>query len=430
VSLAASSADGQRSTPPRGDSARPSRLGVLKNRPFAYYLVAQVISGSGTLAQTTAIAWIVVSRGHGNGVLLGAVSGGGFVPSLLLSVWGGRVVDSHDSQKLLVITSSIYGLIAAAFGFVFLATNASLWWLVALSLSMGVIGVVDNPARQRFIGRIAGDSELQSALGVYQTGFGIARIAGPLLAGLVLALVAPGWVFLGNALTFALPIAAVTIIGRRHLAPQKPGRAKPRAGAIAAAWRSPIMRACLLTSFAAGTFGMQYPVTNPLIVHDFRLGPIALGALGAALAVGAIGGGLLVPRLPYRGPAYGLACVSAMGVFMAATGVATYEPVLMLLCTLIGVTIVVTTTTVGTTVQRIAPEDYRGRMIALNTLAFTGAFPVGSLLVGAINDSFGIATATAATGLICTAITISVAVYWLPRRKDEHARLVVPTASC
>lgn len=399
---------------------------MLRNRPFVYYLVAQVISGSGTLAQTTAIAWVVVSRTHGNGLLLGAVAAGGFLPNLFVSVWGGKVVDSYDSRKLLIYTSTSYAVIAAVFGVIFLTTNASPWLLVGLSVFTGFVGVVDNPARQRFVARLAGDRQLQNALSVYQTGFGIARIAGPLAAGLALTVVAPGWVFLGNAMSFLLPIAAMISIGRRHLGPQQPGRVKPRPGAISAAWRSSAMRTCLLTSFAAGTFGMQYPVTNPLIVQDFHLGPVVLGTLGAALAVGAIGGGLVASRLPYRGPVYGLICTSAMGVFMALTGVVGHELGLAILCGLIGLTIVLTTTTVGATVQRIAPEDYRGRMIALNTLAFTGAFPLGSLVVGAVNDSFGVATATMATGFTCTVITVVSAIVWLMRRGESNHDQFLP----
>ena len=406
---------------PTAEAAQVRRPSMLRNGPFVFYMIAEVTSGAGKLAQITAMAWMVVSSGPGNGLLLSCIVGAALVPSLLLSMWGGRLVDGGNPGRLLVITSGVEGASAAVFAVIFLTTDASLWCLVVLALAIGVIGVVDTPARQRFIARTVGDADLQRALGVFQAGFGVARIGGPLLAGLALAVVAPGWVLLANAVTFVLPMVAVTMIRKRSAAAPQPARPKPGPGAVRIAWRHPVMRSCLFTTFAAGTFGMQYSVTNPMIVRSVHLGSAGLGRLDAALAAGAIVGSLLAARLPYRGPVYGLFATSAMGMFMVLIGVAGREVLLLPLCALLGMTVVVTSTTVGATVQRVTPEDYRGRMVALNWLAFTAAFPLGSVLVGLINDVFGIAAATATTGLACTAIALGATLYWLARRNSPSA---------
>jgi predicted MFS family arabinose efflux permease len=138
---------------PASGAKNGSSFRALRSRSFRLYFGGQVVSASGTFLQQTAIGWLVFER-TGSPSDLGLVLAAGGIPSLLLGPWGGAVADRVDLRKLLVVTQTLYCLLAALLWGLAAAGEASVTVLVAIGVAGGVVQIADSPARQAHVSRL------------------------------------------------------------------------------------------------------------------------------------------------------------------------------------------------------------------------------------------------------------------------------------
>ena len=204
-----------------GTAGRRGTFRALSSRPFRLYFAGQVASASGTFVQQTAIGWLVL-RLTGSAAELGLVLAVGGVPSLLFGPWGGTVADRVSLRRLLIGTQTAYGVLAAVLWALAVAGKASVAAIVAISVAGGVVGIVDSPARQAFVGFLVMPEDLSSAVSLNGVVMNSARVVGPALAGVLIVTIGTTPCFAVNALSYLAVIAALVML--RPLRPGARGR--------------------------------------------------------------------------------------------------------------------------------------------------------------------------------------------------------------
>src|SRR5690606_9228285 len=147
-----------------------------------------------------------------SGVALGITTALQFLPLLLIGPWAGLLADRLPRRQLLMATQGAMGLLALGLGALVLSGNAQLWQVYAFALGLGIVTAFDNPVRQTFVAELVPPERLANAVGLNSASFAAARLVGPGVAGLLIAAVGSGWVFVINGLTFAATIVAIALM--------------------------------------------------------------------------------------------------------------------------------------------------------------------------------------------------------------------------
>ena len=393
------------------------------------YAAGQVVSLSGTWGQRVAQDWLVLELTGDSGLALGIVTGLQFLPVLLLGLWGGLFVDRHDTRRILVAVQVAMGVLALVLGLLVVTGAVQLWQVYGLALLLGVAAALATPARQAFVSELVAADELPNAVSLNSATFNLARIAGPALAGLLIAAAGTGWVFLLNAASYVAVVAGLLSMRRSELRTRPPvARA---AGQLREGFAYVRERPDLLVPIAlvavVGTFGLNFQITLALVAKQvFDRGAGSYGLLTSTLAVGSLLGALLAARRTGPPSARRLfAAAFAFGLLEVAVGLAPSFTVMALLLVPTGVAVLTFTTTANTLVQLGSEPHVRGRVMALYVLVFLGGTPVGGPLVGGLSEVLGPRSGLLAGGLV-TALAAVVGALVLSRarglRGEPHLR--------
>lgn len=356
---------------------------------FAGALVANI----GTWMQRVAQDWLVLTvLTDDSGVAVGITTALQFAPILALSAWAGLLADRLDRRKLLIGTQVAQGVLAAGLGALVLSGAAQLWHVYVFAGLLGCVSAIDAPVRQTFVADMVPPERLSNAVGLNSASFNAARLIGPGLAGLLIAAVGTGWVFIINAATFAATILSLTLMRRSELHPgerTRRGKGQIREGIRYVRGRSDIVVIMVVVGVVS-TFGLNFQLTSAVMARtEFGRGPQEYGILGSVLAIGSLTGALLAARR--ERPRVRLVIGAAFG-FGIATGVMalmpTYE-LYLLACIPVGFASLTMMTAANSTLQLSTDPAMRGRVMSLYMVVFLGATPVGSPVVGWIAETYG-----------------------------------------
>ncbi|GAA1975645.1 MFS transporter [Catenulispora subtropica] len=401
-------------------SATFSSLSIRNYRLFAS---GMVVSNTGIWMQRIAQDWLVVSL-TGSGTDLGVVTALQFGPALTFSLWGGALADRYRKNRLLMLTATLTGLCALTLGLLIVSGAVELWHVYLIALVGGTVTAFDNPARQSFVVELVGPEALPNAVALNAATFNLARMLGPALASLALAVMDVGWVFIANAMAGVAIITGLALIRADELhAPIPIVRAKGQYREAFVYLRTrPDLLAVLFCMFFLATFGLNFQITSTLMaVQTFHLGKGTFGLLNILLALGALSGALVTARRRRVGVA--LVLLSACGFGVAAMVVSVMpDPVLYgALMLPVGVMIIMVTTSANATMQTGVEPEMRGRVMSVYMVVFLGGTPIGSPLVGWIGQHFGARYAVGGGGLISIVAAVAAA-YALARVKGVSVR--------
>jgi MFS family permease len=357
---------------------------------YRRFFAGQLISLSGTWMQTVAALWVVLSL-TGSGVAVGLTTAVQFLPMLLIGAWGGVLADRFPKRELLMATQALMAIPALGL-FAVTATGAVTPWMVYLAVfAMGSVNAIDNPTRQSFVIEMVGPDRVVNAVSLNSVIVQAARIAGPALAGILIATAGVVPCFALNALTFGAMILALRGMdpSRLHAAPVS----EPEPGAIRAGLRyvlgTPELVVPLALMALVGTLGFNFQVVLPLLARfSFESGAMTYAALVSAMAVGSIVGALVNGHRGRTGPrliAGGALAFGVAALLSAAMPSLAFEvPALMLL----GAAAVTFAATVNSTLQLAVAPEMRGRVMALYSVVFLGSTPIGGPLAGWLAQSY------------------------------------------
>jgi MFS family permease len=403
----------------------------LAVRNYRTWFAGALVSNIGTWMQRIAQDWLVLTElTDEDAAAVGITIGLQFAPMLLLLPLTGMVADRFDRRRVLAVTQSSMAVLGGALGVVTLTGHVTLWMVYGFALLLGIAAAFDAPARQAFVGELVPDAQLSNAVSLNSASFNGARLIGPGVAGLLIAAIGPGWVFIANVLTFAAVLVALGLLRTDDLIPlerRRRGRGAIREGVRYVRGRSDLVLVLVLV-FLWGTFGMNFAVflsTMTRIV--FELGPTAYGVLSSVLAVGAVSGALLSARRAK--PRLGIIAWAALGAGTALV-VAALAPtpwVFGVALVAVGVGAMTLMTTANSYVQTTTPPAMRGRVIALYMAVFVGGTPLGAPLMGLLAQTAGprvamLAAAVAAGVIVLIAVTYflrtrALRIRWEPQRR-------------
>jgi len=272
----------------------------LASRNYRLWAGGAFVSNIGTWMQRTAQDWIVLAEltPH-NATAVGIVMALQFGPSLFLLPITGFAADHLDRRKLLLATQSAQGVLALVLGILTVTHVVQLWHVYVFALLLGCVTAFDAPARQTFVAELVSDSLLSNAVALNSTSFNAARMIGPAIAGLLIAGIGTGWVFLINAASFVAVIAALGFLRVHEL--HRKERAARKPGSLLEGFRyvrgRPELRTILSMLFLMMTFGINFPVfISAMAVKVFHAGSNEFGMLSSMLAIGSVTGALFAAR--------------------------------------------------------------------------------------------------------------------------------------
>jgi MFS family permease len=398
----------------------------LRIRNYRLWAGGALVSNVGTWMQRTAQDWIVLAQlTHHNATAVGIVMGLQFGPQLLMLPFTGFAADHMNRRTLLFATQSTMGLLALGLGLLTVTGMVQLWHVYVFAFLLGCAAAFDAPARQTFVAELVSEMHLSNAVALNATSFNAARMIGPAIAGILIAAVGTGWVFLINAASFVGVLGSLALlrVGELHVTE----RAVRTRGSLVEGFRyvarRPDLIALLAMLFLIGTFGVNFPIfISTMTVSVFHGDASRYGLLTSTMAIGSVAGALLSARREKPRIVFLFAGALAFGIGLGLAALAPTYGLFGVALMFVGLAAqTVTTTTVGAVQLWTAPA-MRGRVMAILMAITLGGTPIGAPLVGWIADRFGPRWALcvgAASGIAAAAIAVA----YLVRHRSLRVRL-------
>ncbi|WNO73899.1 MFS transporter [Streptomyces sp. AM8-1-1] len=404
------------STGPGADSApAPSpttMFSSLKIRNYRLFAIGQVVSNTGTWMQRIAQDWLVLTL-TGSASAVGITIALQFLPMLLFGLYGGVLADRLPKRGLLLATQSAMGATGAALAVLTLSGHVEVWHVYLTAFLLGMVTVVDNPARQSFVSEMVGPDQLGNAVSLNSANFQSARLVGPAVAGVLITAVGSGYAFLFNGLSFLAPIAGLLLMRNSELhkverAPR--GKGQLREGLRYVSTHPELIWPIVLVGFI-GTFGFNFPIWLSAFVDDvYHSGAGTYGLLNTLMAAGSLAGALLAAR---RGTSRLRFLVGAAVMFGLLETVAAFAPgfwIFALMMVPIGMAGLTVNVTANSSVQMATEPAMRGRVMSLFMMVFVGGTPLGAPVFGWITDTYGPRIGFAAGGVISLLAALGIGV--------------------
>lgn len=356
--------------------------------------------------QQVAEAWLVY-RLTGSAALLGLAGFASQIPVLFLATLGGTAADRFNRRHILIATQTSAMILPLILATLVFTGRVQVWHVFTLASLLGVINAFDMPARQAFVVEMVGKDDLVNAIALNSSIMNGARAVGPAIAGILLAAVGEGWCFLLNGLSY---IAVITGLLLMQLPPRrKLDLADPLSGVIEGfkyVRRTMPVRDLLLlvglTSFAGMSYAVLMPIFADSILHG---GARGLGLLMASAGVGSLCGALiLASRSTVRG--LGRLVGASSLTFGASLTLFSTSRVFWLSAALlffVGLSMITHAASTNTLIQSMAPDNMRGRVMAVYAMMFVGMSPIGALVGGWVAERIGAPHTVMIGGCICMA---------------------------
>lgn len=401
-------------------SSSTSGFSSLRHRNFRFYLTGQGVSQAGTWMQTVAMGWLVIEL-TGSGALLGLVTAAQFLPVLILGPIAGAIADRRSRWHILQTTQVLAGLLAAFLGVMVATDTIRTWSLFVIAALIGTVNSFDTPVRTSFTYELVGADDITGAVGVTSTVTNVARIIGPAIAGGVIALAGLSWCFFANAISFSVCIVTFSLMRRAEFVPkaESAGRKGQVREGFRVVWADPRLRTPMMMTLVIGTLAYENQISLPLLAK-FTFGGDAgsYGFLSSALGLGSVIGGIVVAR---SGRAthrrLGFAALF-LGVAMLVASLMPSMVAMIAAMVVVGMGSVAYVTMTSATLQLNAPDEMRGRVLALYVTAIIGTTPIGGPIIGWIGEVIGPRATYVTGGLACV---LTVAVAWRSLARSTEA---------
>ncbi len=411
----------------RARAAGRTTFAALSVPNYRRYISGQAISLSGTWMQMAAQSWLVLTL-SGSATTLGVIVALQTLPVLLLGPYGGVVADRVDKRRLMVALQAAMGLQALILGLLTITGAVTLWEVGLLAALLGLNNAFESPARQAFMLEMVGPGTLRNAVSLNSVLVNVARVVGPALAGILIALSGEGVCFLINAASFAAVIASLLTLDRAAINPTEPSPRSPgqlREGLRYVAGIRDLAVPLAMMALA-GALAYEFQVTLPVMARALHAGPGGFGFMTAAMGLGAVAGGLVVAARGRTGLLPLTLAAAAFGVLLLGAAAAPSLELELVALALVGGASISFMSTGNSTLQLGCAPNMRGRVMSLWFVAFQGSTPIGGPIVGWVMAQAG---ARAGLGLGAMTCLLVAGVGVLAMRRGRPAKLAPELAA-
>ncbi|WP_431044734.1 MFS transporter [Streptomyces sp. P1-3] len=421
---------------PRRDR-RGSRLRALlpdlspwrSSRDFRLLWVAGLVTSFGSFLALVALP-LQIKELTGSAFAVGAIGAVELVPLIVFGLYGGALADAVDRRKVILLTEAGLGLLAVVLLINSLLPHPMLWPLYVVAALTSALTGLQRPAIDAVVARIVPHDQITAAAALNALRWQTSAVAGPSLAGVIVAYLGLPLAYGLNVLTF---VCSVLLSLRLTVAPPAHDAEKPSLRAIAEgaryAWRRKELLGTYVVDMAAMFFAFPTAI-YPFLADDLDA-PWALGLLYAAMPAGSMVVSATsgwTSRVHRHGRMVALGA-AVWGLAMAAAGQMTNIWLVLLCVAVAGAGDMVSGLFRSTMWNQTIPDELRGRLAGIEVLSYTVGPQLGQVRAGTMAGLTGVRTAIWSGGLACVG-AVGLLALSLPRlmsydaRTDEHAARV------
>ena len=365
---------------------------ALQSSNYKMYFSGQLVSMIGTWMQIVAQSWLVLQLTQ-SPFLIGLVMALSTLPTLLFTLFGGVVVDRFPKKSILFFTQICAMILAFTLGILTVFGWINIWEICTIAFLLGTVNAIDAPARQAFVFDLVKKEQLSSAIALNSGVFNAARVVGPTIAGILIAIIGTGGAFLLNAFSYVAVIIALRKIKIKHSEPA------PKRNAIHAikegihySFTHPIIRTLFLVIGIVSIFGWSYTTVLPIMaVNEFHVGAAGLGYLYAASGVGSLVATVMVAMFSKKiSPVFfiiGGTIIFSISIFLFSFSKDIHTASVLLFFS--GFGLICFASQSNTTIQTLVKSEFRGRVMSIYVLMFIGLTPLGNFQIGLISEHMG-----------------------------------------
>ena len=385
---------------------------ALTHRNFRLLWLGALTSSIGTWMQKVAQSWLIVTMtGSSSAFYLGLDSFVGEAPILLFTLVGGVVADRRDRRHMMLVSQMVQMAVALLLAVLVFTGSIQIWMILTLSFVAGCAQAFGGPAYQSLIPTLVGKEHLPNAIALNSIQFNLARVIGPVVAGVALASFGMVACFGLNGISFLFVIAAILALRDIHVPPSSTvSMVDQMKDGLRYVRNSYNLMAVTLLGFIVAFLGFPILTFLPVITRDVfqrdvdfysRLMTFAgLGAVTGALVVAYIGKHRHIGRVL-------LICLALFGGATVLFSLSRTPWVSSLILFVGGSLLVMCTSLTTSLAQLLAPAELRGRVVSIYLVAFRGGSPLGGLASGWLVTQIGSAPAVLmVNGVLLTIIAL------------------------
>jgi MFS family permease len=385
---------------------------ALRYRDYRLYLLGWTVAVIGADMQSVAVGYELYQR-TGDPLALGLVGLVQVIPTFLLALPAGQLADYLDRRRIAMVTILGAALCSIVLGLLSLAQAPYGWIYLALGAN-ATITAFGRPARAAMLPQIVPRSDFANAVTWNTSAFQIASVVGPAIGGFVLAASVPAVYFIDAACAVVLFASLAVMSGlRKPTEPREPPTLRGLIGGVKFVWRTKIILATITLDMFAVLLGGATALL-PVFAERLGVGPVGLGWMRAAPAVGAVGMAVLLAHLPpMRRP--GRTMLLAVAAFGAATivlGLSQWFALTLAALVLTGAFDNVSVVVRHTLVQTLTPDQMRGRVSAVNSVFIGASNQLGALESGLTAKWFGPVISVVAGGIGTILVVLGATALW------------------
>jgi len=379
---------------------------TLKYKNYRLFFTGQSISLIGTWIQIIAASWLIY-RLTNSAFLLGLLTFAGQLPTLLFTPFAGVMVDRWDRYKLIKTTQILFAFQSLIFGVLVLTEIIQIWHIIILNIFGGFVMAFDSPVRQSFVVDIVEDKkDIGNAVALNSMLFNMARMVGPAIAGILVAMIGEGWCFIINTITFLAIIVNLHSMDIKKTILKKSNNhvlTDLKEGFLYTYNFLPIRYILIILAFVS-IVGMSMNVLMPIYTKDILLGDSkVLGFLMSSLGIGSLVGGI---KLATKDSPKGLEknifwATIIFGLSLIILPIFHNFLYAMLIMLFIGFGMISQIISSNTMIQSLVDDDKRGRVMGIYSMSFMGTAPIGSLFAGTLSGLIGVMNTSIIAGTCC-----------------------------
>jgi len=405
----------------------PPAFRSLQYPNYRLYFIGQSISLIGTWMQRMAMGWLVYRLTH-SGFMLGIVSFAGLIPTFILSPYAGVITDRRDKYKLLLTTQIAAMIQASVLAIAVLSGYYNITLIIILSATLGIINTFDSPSRQSLMVKLVNDKkDIHNAIALNSSMVNMARLAGPVIAGIVLYQFGEGLCFLLNTLSFIAVITCLLLMKLpKHIytKPTKNMWQEFHEGYVYLRNSPQLLRIIIMLGLLSLLL-MPYATLLPIFAKDiFHGNAKTYTLLSACSGLGSLAGAYFLAsrKTGHNLNRYILIASFFFGLGLFLFAVSTQLPLALFFIIVAGGGMMTCIAAGNTLVQTEVGDHMRGRVMSFYSMAFFGMQPIGSFFIGLLSDHIGARVTVGLQG--CMGLVL--AACFLPGLYKAHKQLSKP----